>query len=144
MENLRIRRLETTDAKAIVDIYASIVRKTMSVDIEALVENHAQSDSNVCYVAELDSRVIGFIISYILTLGFGIEKSAWIPTLCVYPEFMGKGVGNQLARKIFEIYKSLGIGRIYTSARWDSTDMLSFFKTMGFERSEFINLQKHL
>jgi hypothetical protein len=28
--------------------------------------------------------------------------------------------------------------------RWDSTDMLSFFKTLGFDRSNFINLRKVL
>ena len=33
---------------------------------------------------------------------------------------------------------------IYTSVRWDSTDLLSFFKTLGFQRSDFINLHKSL
>ena len=33
---------------------------------------------------------------------------------------------------------------IYTSVRWDSTDLLSFFKTLGFQRSDFISLHKSL
>jgi hypothetical protein len=47
-----------------------------------------------------------------------------------------------MAQKIFEIYKASGIETVYTSVRWDSTDMLSFFKTLGFDRSKFINLRK--
>ena len=60
----------------------------------------------------------------------------------VDPDFMGQGIGAEIARKIFEIYKAAGIEKVYTSVRWDSTDLLSFFKTLGFDRSEFINLKK--
>jgi N-acetylglutamate synthase-like GNAT family acetyltransferase len=78
----------------------------------------------------------------ILTAGFGETKSAWIATLGVNPNFMGQGIGTSMARKIFEIYKAAGIENVYTTVTWDSTDMLSFFKTLGFDRSKFINLRK--
>jgi len=57
---------------------------------------------------------------------------------------MGKGIGLKLAGKICEVYKNKGIKNIYSSVLWDSTDVLSFFKKLGFERSEFINLKKKL
>ena len=66
--------------------------------------------------------------SYILTLGFGIEKSAWIATLGVNPEFMGQGIGERLSKEILQYYKKEGIKNVYTSVRWDSTDLLSFLK----------------
>jgi ribosomal protein S18 acetylase RimI-like enzyme len=112
--------------------------------MKTLIEKHAQSENDICFVAELDGRVIGFMISYIQTFRFGLDKSAWIATLGVAPEFMGQGIGEQLAREIFKIYKSMGVTRVYTSVRWDSTDLLSFFKTLGFDRSKFINLKKDL
>ena len=144
MENIRIRELEASDTDDIADIYASIVRKPVDKDFKALIEKHAHSENDICFVAELDGRVIGFMISYILTFGFGIEKSAWIATLGVDPEYMGQGIGDRLAREIFKLYKRMGINRVYTSVRWDSTDLLSFFKTLGFDRSNFINLKKEL
>ena len=82
------------------------------------------------------------MISYILTAGFGEAKSAWIATLGVDPKFMGQGIGANMAQKIFEIYRTEGIESVYTTVRWDSTDLLSFFKTLGFDRSHFINLRK--
>ena len=144
MENIRIRELDAADADDIADIYASIVRKPVDKDFKTLIENHARSKNDICFVAELDGRVIGFMISYILTFGFGIEKSAWIATLGVDPEYMGQGIGDGLAREIFTLYKRIGISHVYTSVRWDSTDLLSFFKTLGFDRSIFINLKKDL
>ncbi len=144
MENIRIRELKASDTDDIADIYASIVRKSVDLDFKALIEKHARSENDICFVAELDGRVIGFMISYILTFGFGIEKSAWIATLGVDPEFMGRGIGDRLAREIFKLYQQMGISRVYTSVRWDSTDLLSFFKTLGFDRSNFINLKKNL
>lgn len=144
MEKIRIRELEATDAQDIAVIYASIVRNPVEADLKTLIEEHAQNENDICFVAELNGKIIGFMISYILTFGFGIEKSAWIAFLGVDPDFMGQGIGERLARQIFEKYKGMGVSRVYTSVRWDSTDLLSFFKTLGFDRSRFINLKKDL
>lgn len=144
MKNVLIRKLKKDDTEAIVKIYAAIIRSAPEANFKGLIEHHAGSSQDVCYVAELDGQVVGFMISYVLTLGFGIEKSAWIATLGVDPEHMGQGIGEGLAKEIFKLYKSMGITTVYTSVRWDSTDLLSFFKTLGFDRSDFINLRKEL
>lgn len=142
MENFQIRRLRVEDAEEITRIYAEITRRPVEPDFKKVVEEHARSQDEACFVAEHQGKVVGFMISYILTAGFGETKSAWIATLGVDPNFMGQGIGAGMAQKIFEIYKATGIETVYTSVRWDSTDMLSFFKTLGFDRSNFINLRK--
>ena len=142
MENFHIRPLKVNDADAITEIYAAITRRSMEPDFKRVVEGHAQNGEGACFVAEHGGKVVGFMISYILTAGFGETKSAWIATVGVNPDYMGQGIGAEMARKIFEIYKAAGIEKVYTSVRWDSTDLLSFFKTLGFDRSEFINLKK--
>ena len=93
---------------------------------------------------EIKGKVVGYMISYTLSGGFGIEKSAWIAMVGVDPKYMGKGIGKSLAEEISRFYKERGINNIYTSVRWDSTDLLSFFKTLKFDRSNFINLRKEL
>lgn len=144
MENIRIRTLEAADAHDIAQIYSSIVRQPVGSEFTSLIENHARSANDICFVAEVDGRVIGFMISYILPFSFGIEKSAWIATLGVDPEFMGHRIGDSLARKIFKRYQEMGIQRVYTSVSWNSVDVLSFFNHLEFERSNFINLTKKL
>jgi ribosomal protein S18 acetylase RimI-like enzyme len=144
VDKVQIRKLHTEDAQEISRIYAAITRKSVDSDFKRVVEAHALRDDGACFVALHQDKVVGFMISYILTAGFGMNKSAWIATLGVDPNFMGLGIGASLAEEIFKYYKTLGIENVYTSVRWDSTDMLSFFKTLGFDRSNFINLRKML
>ena len=144
MDKVRIRRLEPADADEISRIYGAITQKPVQADFKTLIEAHAMSSKDACFVAEMSGSVVGFMISYILTLGFGIEKSAWIATLGVNPKYMGQGIGAELAKEVFDYYKAEGIDNVYTSVRWDSTDLLSFFKTLGFDRSNFVNLRKVL
>ena len=142
MDKVRIRKLHIQDADEISRIYAAITRKAVDSDFKRVVEDHALRNDEACVVAERKEKVVGFMISYILTAGFGMNKSAWIATLGVDPNFMGMGIGASLAEEIFKYYKAQKVENVYTSVRWDSTDMLSFFKTLGFDRSNFINLRK--
>ena len=144
MDKVRIRHLQKDDADAISRIYADITMKPVDPDFKRVVEEHALRDDQACLVAEQDGTVVGFMISYILTAGFGMPKSAWIATLGVDPNCMGRSIGASLAKEIMKHYQAQGVENVYTSVRWDSTDLLSFFKTLGFDRSNFINLRKVL
>jgi ribosomal protein S18 acetylase RimI-like enzyme len=142
VDNIRIRKLRKEDADEISRIYTAITMKEVDPDFKRVVEEHSQRNDEACFVAVSEGKVVGFMISYIITAGFGMAKSAWIATLGVDPNCMGQGIGATLAEEIFKYYKSQRIEKVYTSVRWDSTDILSFFKTLGFDRSNFINLRK--
>ena len=144
MNNIKIRKLKAEDAKHIRRIYAAITQKPVGKDFNRIIKEHAQGSDKVCFVAETEGRLVGFMIGYILLGGFGLKKSAWIAQLGVDPKYMGRGIGDTLAKEIFKFCSKKGIQDIYTSVRWDSTDLLSFFKTLGFDRSNFINLFKKL
>jgi ribosomal protein S18 acetylase RimI-like enzyme len=144
VEKVQIRHLQKNDSVDISRIYAAITMAPEDPDFKRVVEEHARNNSKACFVAEQDGQVVGFMISYILTAGFGMPKSAWIATLGVDPNCMGQGIGASLAEEILKYYQTQGIENVYTSVRWDSTDLLSFFKTLGFDRSNFINLRKIL
>jgi len=141
---LKIRKLEKKDVEAIGQIYQSITSKPANDLFEQIAAEQSTTNHQGCLVADSDGKVIGFIISYLLRGGFGMSQSAWIMTLGVEPSHMGEGIGVQLAQEVMNYYQSKGVEYIYTSVRWDSTDLLSFFKTLGFERSNFINLRKVL
>ncbi len=144
-KKVSLRKMRMEDAEEISKIYGSITKEPVGADFKRLVQEHAQKDvGDACFVAELDGRIVGFMISYILTFGFGLDRSAWIATMGVRPEYMGQGIGSRMAREILNFYKSQGIPSVHTAVRWGSTDLLSFFQSLGFGRSEFINLAKTL
>ena len=144
MENIQIRMIKKEDVAVIEKIYASIIQKPEKIDFNRIIEEHSESQGVVSFVAELDHTVVGFMICYTISAGFGIDKSAWISMLGVDPRHMGKGIGKKLAQAMFDFCKEKRIKNIYTSVPWDSTDMLSFFKALDFDRSNFINLRKTL
>jgi len=142
VNNLLIRRVKTEDSEDIARIYSSIVKRYEEIDFNRIIREQVRNTDMANFVAEIRDKVVGFIISYTLSGGFGIDKSAWIAMVGVDPKLMGKGIGKNLAEEVFRFYKDQGINNIYTSVRWDSTDLLSFFKTLKFDRSDFINLSK--
>ncbi len=144
LRNLVIRSIQPEDAEQIGKIQSSITKSGPNIDFEYIIEAKLQGSEDVSFVAEVDGKVVGYMISYLVYGGFGLEKSAWIATLGVDPKYMGQGIGKRLAHEILEAYREKGIRYIFTSVRWDSADLLSFFKTLGFDRSEFINLRKKL
>ena len=144
VENLVIRRIRKKDADAISSIQSAITKSTVQTDFRNIIEEQVRKNEDISFVAEIDDKIVGYMISYILYGGFGLDKSAWIATLGVDPKYMGQGIGKRLAEEILNVYRQRGISHIFTTVRWDSVDLLSFFKTLGFDRSNFINLIKVL
>lgn len=144
LENVTIRELSAADTDDIIRIYKSITLRSGDIDIKEVIADRALQDTEACFVAEHQGKVVGFIVSYQMAGSFGIQQSAWIPTFGVDPDCMGHGIGRKLAEAVLSYYKAKGIHNVHTSVRWYDTDVLSFLRTLGFDRSEFINLQKRL
>jgi predicted N-acetyltransferase YhbS len=145
MENILIRALRVNDTDHVWRIFTDITKSNAIMNYARSIEEQVQQDDSASFVAERDGQVVGFMICNIVACGFGLlDKSAWIVMLGVDPKFMGQGIGKLLAEKTFTVCKEKGIQRIYSSVGWDSPDLLSFFKTLGFDRSNFINLKREL
>jgi ribosomal protein S18 acetylase RimI-like enzyme len=144
MKGIKIRRIAKEDMPQVVEIQEAIMQKRMSQAWTQSVEAHLKKQDVVGYVALKGAEVMGFVIGEIKGHGFGIERSGWIEVIGVYPRYMGTGIGKELTKKLLSYFRKRGIQDIYTAVRWDAVDMLSFFKSIGFDRSEFINLGKHL
>jgi ribosomal protein S18 acetylase RimI-like enzyme len=143
-KGIKIRKIKAKDVFEIVAIQESILQKKVSKKWIQMVEGHLRKQEGAGFAASKDGRVVGFIIGEIKGEGFGLEQSGWIEMVGVHPRQMGVGTGRILAEKLFAFFKRGGIRDIHTTVRWDAGDMLSFFKAVGFDRSPFINLRKHL
>lgn len=142
MEKLVIRKLQAGDALKVGSICADITQTPVAEDFVQMLTEQPLKKDDLSLVAEVEGDVIGYMISSTMSGIFGIKRSAWISTMGVAPTFMGQGIGEQLAQETFKNAKEAGLQDIYTSVQWDSPDLLSYFKTLGFDRSKFINLIK--
>ncbi len=145
MADTTIRPMNGKDISQAADIHRKVVRgglsRVIDYEIEELFVSFIKKTPKTCLVAEIDNNVAGFVIGVIKEWGFGVERSGWIEMIEVDPKLMGKGVGKSLGEALIKYFRDEGIIEVYTSVRWDSGDLIAFFKSIGFDKSNFINLE---
>ena len=149
---VKIRPLSLDNIKDIVRIEKRIEGKLgiineerMEYLKEATRYNIERSDPMLSLGAELDDNIVGFIIGEIRIWEFGIgEKTGWIRILGVDPDFQRRGIGRKLGKALLEHFERRGIKRVRTMAEWYTGDLISFFKSLGFNMLNMIPLEKEL
>ena len=144
LKTIKIRKLRVKDLPQVIRIEEAITKAKVGQPKKACLRDHIQKEGSVSFVALSEGQVVGFLISEILTNSFGLDQSGWIENFGILPSHMGQGIGRALANYLFQVYRKKKIFEIHTSVRWDSVDLLSFFKSTGFDHSGFINLYKKL
>jgi GNAT superfamily N-acetyltransferase len=147
---VKIRPLSLDNIKDIVRIEKRIEEKLgiineerMEYLKEATRYNIERSDPMMSLGAELDENIVGFIIGEIKIWEFGIgEKTGWIRILGVDPDFQRHGIGRKLGEALLEHFERRGIKRVRTMAEWYTGDLISFFKSLGFNMLNMIPLEK--
>ena len=143
-KELKTRKIRSEDVSQIIAIQEALIKKKVSRRWVQMVEDHLRKHEGIGFVASREGQVVGFIIGEVKGEGFGLEQSGWIEVVGVHPTQMGIGIGQALAKRLFDFFRKRRVRDVYTSVRWDAVDMLSFFKSVGFDRSTFINLTKRL
>lgn len=145
MADYTIRRMRKEDIPEIIGIQETIIQRRVTVDWGKELDHYIAKDPKACLVAvnKLKTRdaIIGFIVGDIKIWGFGLRRSGWIEIIGIHPKHMGKGVGHALGRRLLNYFKRMKVDGVYTVVRWDSGDLLSFFKSIGFDQSGFLNLE---
>lgn len=141
---IELREFRRSDIPAMVAIQESITKKKVPSTWTRMLESHLEDADGVGFVAVRGGQVVGFVIGETKGEGFGLPQSGWIEVVGVDPAAMGEGIGKAMVERLLETFQSRGITSVYTAVRWDAGDMLSFFKSVGFGRSEFINLVRRL
>lgn len=137
---MKLRRLTPADAPQVIAIQESITRQAASQRWRDMLSEHIENPHKLGLVAEADGKVLGFVIGTITVGHFGRDLTGWLEMVGVAPDQMGSGVGRALGQGLLDAFKEMGVPEVMTAVRWDSGDMLAFFKSLGFDRSPYINL----
>jgi ribosomal protein S18 acetylase RimI-like enzyme len=142
LENLTIRPLRREDLSAIVEIDEKVLGDNRREYWERKLESLNAKSSQASLVAELDGKVVGFILGDISGWEFGVPDTVgWIDTIGIDPAYQKKGLATRLALDLIRNLKALGVKSIYTLVSWNDWDLLQFFHAMGFTRGEMLNLE---
>ncbi len=140
----KIRLMKESDIPDVVRIQEAVTRRKVTKEFGKKVRSFVKKGGGLTLVADVGGEVAGYIIGDVKTWGFGVEESGWIEMVGVHPGYMGQGIGKKLGDALLKSFRAKGVSSVHTTARWDWGDMLAFFKSLGFEQSEFINLEKNL
>ena len=142
LENVKIRQLKKDDQGAIVEIDEKVLGENREQYWVRKLESMNSRSSQVSLVAEVEGRVVGFILGDVSGWEFGgPETIGWIDTLGIDPTYQKKGLATSLANEMIKRLKGVGVKTIYTLVNWQDWDLLQFFHAMGFTRGDLINLE---
>ena len=137
-----IRPMVPSDLDRIVEIDIKVLGKQrpeyweMKLD---LVEKRAQITA---LVAELDNQVVGFIIGGASRWEYGMpENIGWIDTIGVDPAYQRRGVAKTLFAEMTNKLNKLGVDSVITFVTRRDPILLNFFKNLGFQKGDMINLE---
>jgi ribosomal protein S18 acetylase RimI-like enzyme len=140
--SVTVRRMRTQDAEAVLRIDEKITGSPHEAQWEARIIDHVTGNPLGCLVAEADGKIVGFILGEIRGWEFAIPKSGWIEIVGVDPEFQGRGVAKALIEKLNVYFQNHNVEKVRLMVNWNDGGLVSFFRAVGFERSEFIILEK--
>ncbi len=140
--NLTVRRMTVQDAPAVLRINEKITGKPFEAQWESKIVDLVSTNPLGCLVAEADARVVGFIFGDIRGWEFAIPKAGWIEIVGVDPAMQGKGVARALIEKLHVYFRNHNVERVMTMVNWNDGGLVGFFRSFGFERSDFIVLEK--
>jgi len=95
--------------------------------------------------AEIDGNLAGFIFGEIKFWEFGRgEKTGWIKVLGVAQDFQGMGVGYKLGETLLDHFKKKNVRKVRTLVDWYEGDLISYFKSLGFNMLNMLPLEKEI
>lgn len=145
-DEICVRSMREDDLNAIVAIDAAASGRRRPRYFEVMLHRAiAQTGVQISLVAEVDQRVVGFVIGSVYYGEYGVmEPSASIDAISVDPASRGKKIGKALMRQLRLNLGALRITTLRTEVSWDNFELLAFFRSQGFTPSRRLCLECEL
>jgi ribosomal protein S18 acetylase RimI-like enzyme len=131
-----------SDLDRIVEIDIKVLGKPRPEYWEMKLELVEKSAHISGLVAELEGKVIGFIIGGESRWEYGVpENVGWIDTIFVDPKYQKKGIAKILFSEVSNNLKKAGIDTMHTFVTRRDWKLLKFFNSLGFQRGDMVNLE---
>lgn len=136
-----IRKMASSDREQIVEIDIKVLGKPRPQYWEMKLELVAKRPEVAALVAELDGKVVGFIIGGASRWEYGVpEYVGWIDTIGVDPDYQRNGIAKILFRAMADELKKVGVTSIHTFVKRLDWKLLKFFNGLGFQEGDMTNL----
>jgi len=141
-----VRRLRPSDLERVVEIDARVTgRPRRGYFVHKLETNLLDSSVEVSLGADVDGRLVGFVLCRVWTGEFGAtEPVAVLDTIGVHPDFQRRRIGEALLEQLATNLRGLCVARLRTEVAWDELALLGFFHRGGFRPAPRLCLELEL
>ncbi|CCK78550.1 GNAT family N-acetyltransferase [Desulfobacula toluolica] len=137
-----IRTMAASDLERIIEIDVKVLEKSRPEYWEMKLELVSKQPQFSSLVAEMDGKVIGFIIGGASRWEYGVpENIGWVDTIGVDPDYQRKGIAKMLFKKMTHELKKMGVDTITTFVKRRDPLLLEFFNSLGFQKGDMVNLE---
>ena len=145
LAGIRIREIRESD----VDFIVEIEKMNLGIRCPKYWKRELQKNREGRFlgsrIAELDERVVGFILGDIGSREFGMpENMGWIHTIGVHPDYQHKGIARTLLEDYKRRFIELDVDIIYTIVSLSDNMQLPFYEKMGFRPGSRVYLELDL
>ena len=141
----RVRPLDELDIGAIVKIDERIGGAYRPDFWEQRVVYYLRRDPESSQVAEVDGKVVGFMLGDIRAGEFGLEQpSGWIERFGIDPDHRGRDLGKQMFEAITAHFRAAGVATVRTLVDGQDAPVTGFLKALGFAPSPLQALEIRL
>jgi GNAT superfamily N-acetyltransferase len=101
---LKIRLMMDTDFAGIDDVDKRITGREWAGAVLKRASSHFWGYyPPLCFVAEIDGRIVGFVIGNMGGPEYSLPVSAWVNVIGVDPDYQGKGIGWALMKAFIDV-----------------------------------------
>jgi ribosomal protein S18 acetylase RimI-like enzyme len=133
---VRVRALDELDIGSVVRIDECITGAYRPEFWEQRIGYYLRRDPESSRVAEVDGKVVGFMLGDVRAGEFGIEEpSGWIERFGIDPQHRGRDLGKQMFEAIVRHFREAGAQTVRTLADGKDAGVAGFLKALGFAPS---------
>ncbi len=139
---VRVRPLDELDIGGVVRIDERITGQYRPDFWEHRVTFYLRRDPEASRVAEIDGKVVGFMLGDVRAGEFGIEQpSGWIERFGIDPDHRGRDLGKQMFDEIVGHFRAQGATAVRTLVDSRETAITGFLGKLGFTPSTLTALE---
>lgn len=140
-----VRPLDELDLQAIVQIDERISGIYRPDVWEQRVMYYLRRDPGSSQVAEVDGRVVGFMLGEVRAGEFGLEEpGGWIERFGIDPDHRGKDLGRRMFEAMTAHFRTEGAHKVRTLADRRESGVTGFLEALGFAPSPLQALEMDL
>jgi len=131
-----VRPIEESDFEEVLNLSGRNITK------EEIISSAPDEKASLCFVAEVDGKVVGFNLAHRLHVGIPLNKICVIQGIVVHDGYRRLGIGEKLVEAVFEQCQDCGISMIRALVEESDLRLKRFIEHLGFDPSTVINYDR--